>query len=121
MHRRAKYAATLLLAGFSILAGTSPAQRAGRSTPAAVPPKAIEVYEYVLAHHSAPAGHVGGRVWKNRERNLPQGGNYREFDVNPKVRGRNRGAERIVIDLNNGKGWYTRDHYRTFILIPRGP
>ncbi|MEO7860306.1 MAG: ribonuclease domain-containing protein, partial [Nitrospirales bacterium] len=32
----------------------------------------------------------------HRERRLPPG-HYREYDVNPKVRGRSRDAERIVI------------------------
>lgn len=121
MRLRATYSTTLLLAALATFSPPSTAQRNDCHTATEVPDKAIEVYQYVLSHHSAPSGHVGGRIWRNREKNLPPGGNYHEFDVNPKVRGRNRGAERIVVDYTTGKGWYTRDHYRTFILIPRGP
>ena len=42
-------------------------------------------------------------------------GRYREYDVHPKVPGKNRGAERIVIDQRTGKAYYTADHYRTFV------
>ncbi len=65
-----------------------------------------------------PAGYVGGRTFQNRERRLPQG-RYREYDVNPKIRGRNRGAERLVIEQQTGKAYYTDDHYKTFTLIER--
>ncbi len=86
-----------------------------------VPAKAIEVYRYVLANGRAPEGYVGGRRWENRERRLPLDGSYREYDVNPKVHGVNRGAERIIVETGSGKGWYTGDHYRTFIPIPAQP
>jgi len=71
----------------------------------------------VIRNGRTPKGYVGGRVWHNRERRLPSGGNYHEYDVNPKVRGKNRGAERIIIDIDRKSGWYTADHYRTFIPI----
>lgn len=60
-----------------------------------------------------PPGYVGGRAFGNREQRLPRG-RYREYDVNPKIRGKNRGAERIVIEQRTGKAYYTRDHYETF-------
>ena len=82
-----------------------------------VPAKAIDVYKYVLKTGKPPRGFVGGRTWYNREKRLPRGGDYREYDVNPKVRGKNRGAERIIIDMRTMKGWYTADHYRTFMPI----
>lgn len=84
-----------------------------------VPGKVIAVYEQVLRTGHPPPGYVGGRVFENRERRLPPGGNYHEFDVNPKVSGRNRGAERLIVELDTGKGWYTADHYRTFVPIER--
>jgi ribonuclease T1 len=120
MKKLAGNASLILLALSMAFSGGTAAQRAQRST-SDIPQKAIEVYTYAAAHHAPPAGFVGGRVWQNREKNLPRGGNYHEFDVNRKVHGRNRGAERIIIDYDNGKGWYTGDHYRTFIPIPRGP
>lgn len=82
-----------------------------------VPEKAREVLRHVRETGRAPEGYVGGRVFENRERNLPPGGRYREYDVNRKIKGRNRGPERLVIDQASGKAWYTPDHYRTFILI----
>ncbi len=41
---------------------------------------------------------------------------YREFDVNPYVKGVNRGAERIVVG-SDGKAYFTDDHYSTFTTI----
>jgi ribonuclease T1 len=61
-----------------------------------------------------PSGYVGGRIFENREHRLPPGV-YREYDVYPKVAGRSRGAERIVIEQRTGKAYYSDDHYRTFI------
>ena len=83
----------------------------------AVPQKALDVYNYVVLHGKAPAGYVGGSIWYNRERHLPKG-HYHEFDVNPKQKGVNRGAERVVIDFDTNNAWYTSDHYRTFVPIP---
>ena len=59
---------------------------------------------------------MGGRTFSNRERRLPRG-SYREYDVNPKKSGRNRGTERIVIEQRTGKAYYTRDHYETFTAM----
>jgi ribonuclease T1 len=101
-----------------------PLQQSERRSPeepsdAQIPEKAITVYENTLREGRAPKGYVGGRVWENREHRLPRGGNYREFDVNPKLPGQNRGAERIVVNLDTREGWYTADHYRTFTRIER--
>ena len=63
-----------------------------------------------------PPGYVGGRAFQNREGQLPHG-IYREYDVNPKVAGRDRGPERIVIEQHTGKAYYTGDHYQTFIPL----
>jgi guanyl-specific ribonuclease Sa len=82
-----------------------------------VPSDAVEVYRHVMRSGKAPSGYVGGRIWHNREHSLPPGGKYREFDVHPRVRGRNRGAERVIIDVAARRGWYTPDHYRTFLPI----
>jgi ribonuclease T1 len=118
---RARYSTVLLvLAALVACPLLSPAQHHHRP-PGEIPQKAIDVYTYALAHHAPPAGYVGGRAWQNREKNLPRGGTYHEFDVNPKIRGHNRGPERVIIDYDTGKGWFTGDHYRTFVLIPRGP
>ncbi|MGV9415760.1 ribonuclease domain-containing protein [Nocardia sp. NPDC003693] len=64
-------------------------------------------------------GTRGGDTYFNRNRALPArdaaGKNisYREWDVNPKRRGQDRGAERIVTG-SDGSAWYTADHYDTF-------
>ena len=69
----------------------------------------------------APKGYKGGRKYRNipldkGAQKLPQGTNYREYDVNPYVPGKNRGKERIVIG-DDGSVWYTNDHYFRFIQI----
>jgi ribonuclease T1 len=80
-----------------------------------VPQKARDVLaEIERRRGEPPAGYVGGRAFQNRERRLPRG-SYREYDVTPKVSGRARGAERIVIERNTGRAYYTRDHYETFV------
>ena len=80
-----------------------------------VPEKARDVLaEIERRHGEAPPGYVGGRAFGNRERRLPRG-SYREYDVNPKVRGRDRGPERIVIERRTGRAYYTPDHYETFV------
>lgn len=65
-------------------------------------------------------GYVGGRAFQNREHRLPPG-HYREYDVNPRIRGRSRDAERIVIEQDTGKAYYTDDHYRTFTPLNGAP
>lgn len=84
-----------------------------------VPQKAIDIANYVEQNHKAPKGFVGGRVFENREGLLPKKDNtgqyinYHEYDVNLKVKGQNRGAERIVIGDDESR-YYTHDHYKSF-------
>lgn len=67
-------------------------------------------------------GTKAGKKYKNEPQKLPmkdKNGNplsYREFDINDKVPGQDRGSERFVVD-NNGKVYYTPDHYDNFIEI----
>jgi ribonuclease T1 len=83
----------------------------------AVPQKARDLLIRLQARHGEPLpGYVGGREFRNRERRLPQG-HYREYDVNPKVHGRSRDAERIVIEQDTGRAYYTGNHYRIFIPL----
>lgn len=83
----------------------------------AAPLKAQELLKRLQEREGVPLpGYIGGRDFQNRERRLPRG-RYREYDVNPKIRGRSRDAERIVIDQRTGKAYYTGDHYRTFIPL----
>jgi ribonuclease T1 len=81
-----------------------------------VPDKAVKVLQYVRENGQAPEGYVGGRTFENREGRLPAGGDYREFDVDPHNGPRN--AQRLIIEWNSKKAWYTGDHYQTFIPMP---
>jgi guanyl-specific ribonuclease Sa len=84
------------------------------------------VVDSILAHDAPPPEHIGGRDFRNLgldggmvlprsdERGRPV--RYREWDVNRRVPGRNRGAERIVTG-GDGRVYYTRDHYATFQRI----
>jgi len=81
----------------------------------AVPQRAREMLALIQKRHGEPPrGYIGGRTFRNRERHLPAG-SYREYDVNPKVHGQDRGAERIVIERRSGRAYYTPDHYETFV------
>lgn len=83
--------------------------------------KAKDLLKAIRQHGgNALPGYIGGREFQNRERRLPRG-HYREYDVNPKVRGRSRDAERIVIEQDTGRAYYTGNHYRTFIPLNETP
>ncbi len=89
---------------------------------ATVPSKVLKVLQYVKQHKEAMEGYVGGRTFGNYEGHLPKKDatgkkiTYQEWDVNPKVKGKNRGAERLVTG-SDGKAYYTDDHYNTFTEI----
>ncbi len=84
-----------------------------------IPQKVYDVLKYIRSENHAMDGYVGGRQFTNREKVVPQqddNGNtitYEEWDVNPKIRGQNRGTERILTG-SDGRAWYTNDHYQTF-------
>jgi len=90
----------------------------GQPTSLATPPqKAYDLLKQLQEHGGIPLpGYIGGHDFQNRERRLPRG-YYREYDVNPKRRGRGRDAERLVIEQQTGKAYYTGDHYRTFVPL----
>jgi ribonuclease T1 len=96
----------------------SPPAGTDDTTSAITPPqKARDLLALLQERGGKPLpGYVGGRDFQNRERRLPRG-RYREYDVNPKIRGRSRDAERIVIERRTGKAYYTGDHYRTFLPL----
>ena len=87
-----------------------------------VPQKAIAVLQYIRANNKAPEGYVGGRHFGNYEQNLPERDqtgkriDYKEWDIHPKIEGKNRGAQRIVTG-SDGSAWYTADHYQSFTEI----
>jgi len=87
----------------------------------AAPQRAHELLVRLQVRHGKPLpGYVGGREFQNRERRLPPG-HYREYDVHPKIRGRSRDAERIIIEQDTGRAYYTGDHYRTFLPMNEIP
>ncbi len=87
-----------------------------------IPQKVYEVLSYVRQNNMPPQGYTGGKYFGNFEKRLPQKDvrgrkmNYREWDVNPKQKGKNRGAERLITSADR-RAWYTNDHYGSFIEI----
>ena len=87
-----------------------------------VPQKAYQVLSFIREKNKAPDGYVGGRQFGNYEGHLPKhdaAGNkitYREWDIQPKEEGQNRGAQRLVTG-SDGRAWYTGDHYNSFTEI----
>jgi guanyl-specific ribonuclease Sa len=88
----------------------------------AIPDKVWQVLSQIEETGEAPDGYVGGRKFKNLEGLLPKADkynkkiNYREWDVNPKVNGKNRGKERLVTG-DDKSAYFTNDHYESFIKI----
>ena len=86
-----------------------------------VPSYVYEILTYIRTHDKAPDTYLGGRIFQNREKVLPGRDNsgrriiYREWDVHPKVKGKNRGPERL--ETSGLKAYYTKDHYKSFIFI----
>lgn len=96
---------------------SSPGQIEQPFSLATPPQKAFDLLKQLEERGGRPLqGYIGGRDFQNRERRLPRG-YYREYDVNPKIRGRGRDAERLVIEQRTGKAYYTGDHYRTFVPL----
>lgn len=87
-----------------------------------VPAKVLKVLKYIEENGEAPEGYVGGRKFKNLEQLLPKIDknnkriNYREWDVNPKIDGKNRGKERLVTG-DDESAYFTNDHYQSFKKI----
>jgi ribonuclease T1 len=87
-----------------------------------VPTKALQVLKYARENGVAMDGYVGGRRFGNFENLLPKKDKankrieYQEWDINPKVQGKNRGTERLITG-SDGKAYYTNDHYRSFLLV----
>lgn len=84
-----------------------------------IPTKIYDVIEHIKKYNKAPDGYVGGRQFMNYEKLLPEedeNGNkitYQEWDVNPKIAGKNRGKERLVTS-SDGRAYFTNDHYESF-------
>ena len=87
-----------------------------------VPDYVLEVLSFIRKNGEAPEGYVGGREFQNREKRLPAKAldgkkiRYSEWDVHPKVKGQNRGPERLVTGSDHS-AYYTHDHYKSFVKI----
>ncbi len=91
-----------------------------------IPTKASDTLRHIKNTGNPPHRHKGGKTFENDGRQgaqvLPRedaSGNpisYKEYDVNPKQKGRKRGTERVVVG-SDGKAYYTDDHYHTFTPI----
>jgi guanyl-specific ribonuclease Sa len=87
------------------------------------PENAWKVLDRIDSKGSPLPGYKGGGIFGNTGTGggqvLPEfdsAGNqitFREWDVNPYVKGVNRGAQRIVTG-SDGSAYYTSDHYQTF-------
>lgn len=85
--------------------------------PAMIPDQVLRVLAQIRARGGqAPPGHRGGEAFRNREGRLPPG-DYRKYDVYPHLAGKKRGPERLIINQQSGRVYYSRDHYVTFELV----
>lgn len=83
--------------------------------------KVIAIANQIKSNNGTPPkGYKGGRIYNNKpksgDQKLPENINYKEYDINPYIKGQNRGLERIVIG-DDGSVWYTDNHYHTFTKI----
>ncbi len=89
---------------------------------AQAPEYVLETLQFIRRNGQAPDGYVGGREFQNKEKHLPAKGadnkkiRYSEWDVHPKVKGQNRGPERLVTGSDHS-AYYSKDHYKTFLKI----
>lgn len=86
-----------------------------------VPEKAVDIANQIKAKNGTPLqGYRGGKVYQNTPKGsaqkLPEGINYKEYDINLYIKGQDRGVERIVIG-DDSSVWYTNNHYETFIKL----
>ena len=89
------------------------------------PQKALDVLAQIKAG-APPPGYKGNAAFANDGRGggevLPAAGGsgnaitYKEWDVEPFQKGKNRGLERLVTG-SDGSSYYTGDHYKTFEKI----
>ncbi|MFC7447664.1 ribonuclease domain-containing protein [Rhodococcus daqingensis] len=110
-------AALLLTTG-----GDEPRSSASAGVPAAAVATLQKIDAGTWPDSADAPGTKGGERFGNRERALPtedaagRAVSYREWDVNPKQRGKPRDAERIVTG-SDGSAWYTGDHYSSFVRM----
>jgi guanyl-specific ribonuclease Sa len=96
--------------------------------PAQIPRAAWLTLDHVKREGQPPPNQVGGRRFGNYgrggEQKLPVRGaqgrriDYQEWDIHPRLPGRNRGPERLVTG-SDGRTWYSADHYCSFTEMRR--
>lgn len=92
-----------------------------QSTPKA-PAYVLETLQFIRRNGQAPEDFVGGREFQNKEKHLPAKDaqnkriRYSEWDVHPKVKGQNRGPERLITGSDHS-AYFTKDHYKSFLKI----
>ncbi|MEI8173968.1 MAG: ribonuclease domain-containing protein, partial [Deltaproteobacteria bacterium] len=64
----------------------------------------------------APGKSIGGDVFRNRERRLPEKKGRVWFEADIHYKGGKRGKDRLIFS-NDGLIYKTEDHYRTFSRI----
>ncbi|MET4609494.1 ribonuclease T1 [Rhodococcus sp. PvR044] len=119
-------AVLVLVAIVAALLLTTGQDKPGSSAQTGVPAAAVatlqKIDEGTWPDSAVAPGTKGGDRFGNRERQLPttdgsgRAVGYREWDVNPKQRGKPRDAQRIVTG-SDGSAWYTGDHYTTFVRM----
>ncbi len=87
-----------------------------------IPANVYEILKYIETFHEPKEGYLGGGVFHNYEKLLPENTanndpiNYSEWDVHPKIKDMPRGKERLVTG-DDKSAWFTDDHYKSFINI----
>jgi len=82
------------------------------------PQKALDVVNAVKAGGYQGLAGYHSDVYKNvSSPSLPEGGNYMEHDIIPEIPEVKRGVERVVMDTNSGRSWYTSLHYKNWTEI----
>ncbi len=78
----------------------------------------LDQYVRSIRQGHIPPNVTGGSIFRNEFVDLPvkPHGYYREYDVEPKVLGRDRGKLRIILG-DGGEVYITGNHYRDFRQI----
>ena len=94
--------------------GDQPVASGQSNSNPAVPDHVIVILKHIEKYQKAPEQYVGGRIFQNREKKLKlrdnRGGKiiYKEWDVHPKIKGKNRGAERLITGSDQS-AYFTKD------------
>jgi hypothetical protein len=80
-----------------------------------VPKKAYTaLFLYAQNPQKTLEGFAPPKKYHNTNGQLPNNGDYMEYDIERTYEFSDRGTRRIVLDIKSGRAWYTNDHYDTF-------